>query len=147
MYLKPTIQPTLYRQDVPGNAGLIFKAALKILPMMGYRIEGSNANDGTITTRPYNVKVDPGDCDCGSSMGLPLIKSEGVKAKVSFILAVSNGELAIKANIEPELTGLMSTLAAAGVTYVCVSKGGLEQMFARKFMNEMKTNVIKMIFN
>ena len=147
MYLKPTIQPTLYRQEIPGEAEFLFKVALRILPLMGYRIAGSDPDTGTIKTRPYDMKLNPGDCDCGSAMGLPVIKSEGIKAKVYFILAVSNGELAIKAEIEPELTGMMSTLASAGVTFMCVSKGGLEQAFARKFVNEMKDNALKLIFN
>ena len=147
MYVKPTIEPTLYRHEVPGNAELIFKAALKVLPMMGYRIKGADADTGSIRTETFDVTVDPGDCDCGRAMGAPLIKSKGVKAKVHFIIIVSNGEIAVKSVIEPELTGVMSTLAAAGVNFTCVSKGGLERMFVNKLVDNMKKNALRMIFN
>ncbi len=146
MYVKPTIEATLFKQKVPGNAGIIFKTALKLLPLIGYKIEGSNADEGTISTNPVAMKITPQDCDCGTAFGLPVIKSEGVNAKVYFILGVSDNEMTIRANIEPELKDLMATLAAAGITVTCISKGNLEELFAKKFMDNLKTKALQMIF-
>ena len=148
MYVRPTIEPVLYRQEVPGSAELIFKAALRILPMMGYEIEGSNASAGTITTGSMNTTIDPSECDCGSAMGMgPVVKRGGIKAKVYFVLSVSRGELVIRAVIEPQIEDMMATIIGAGAAVTCVSKGGLEKMFARKFMEKMGTNAIRMLFN
>lgn len=146
MYIKPVIEPVLYKQKLPGGSGLIFKAALKALPMMGYKIDGSDANAGTIRTKSVEMKIDPSQCDCGSTMGLPLIDSGGIKANVYFILAVTDNELAVKADIQPVVTDIMSTLAAAGITYSCVSKGNLEETFAKQFVEKMKTKALQLIF-
>lgn len=146
MYVKPQIQPVLYERQVPGGSDLIFKAALKILPMLGYNLQGSDASAGTITTAPMKLSINPEQCDCGVAMGLPLVKNEGVKADVSFILAVTDNKLAIKADIAPELDDIMSTLAAAGITYTCVSKGGLEKMLADQFVEKMKTKAMQLLF-
>ncbi|MCX8093033.1 MAG: hypothetical protein N3E50_02550 [Candidatus Goldbacteria bacterium] len=146
MYVKPSIEATLFRQKIPGNAGIIFKTALKLLPLIGYKIEGSNPDAGTITTNPVDMKITPQDCDCGTAFGLPVIKSEGVNAKVYFILGISDNEMTIKAEIQPELKDLMATLSAAGMTVTCVSKGKLEEMFAKKFMDNIKSKAIQMIF-
>jgi hypothetical protein len=145
MYLKPTIQATLYHQKVPGNASMLFKAAQYVIPALGYKIEGNNMQEGTITTAPIEMKLDPGSCDCGSSMGLPIIKSSGTKAKVYFVIAVSDSELTIKAEIVPELGDLMSTLGTAA-NIACVSKGRLEETLARDFLKKMKASAMQMIF-
>lgn len=146
MYIKPTIEATLFRQKVPGSAEIIFKAALKLLPLIGYKIGGSNADEGTIITNPVVMKINPDDCDCGTAFGLPVIKSEGINAKVYFVLGISDNEMTIKADIEPELKDLMATLAAAGMTISCVSKGKLEELFAKKFMDNIKSKALQMIF-
>jgi len=146
MYTKPTVEATLFRQKVPGNAGIIFKAALKLLPLIGYKIEGSNAEEGTITTDTVTMKITPQDCDCGTAFGLPVIKNEGVNAKVYFVLGISDNEMTIKADIEPELKDLMATLAAGGMTVTCISKGNLEELFAKKFVDNLKTKALQMIF-
>ncbi len=145
LYIKPAIQATLYKQQVPGNAAVIFKAALYILPALGYKIEGSSQKDGSITTSPVEITVDPSTCDCGSSLGLPVIKSKGTKAKVYFIIGVSNNELTVKAEIEPVMDDLMSAIGAAA-NIVCVSKGKLEDTLAKNFIGKMKTNVLQMLF-
>jgi|DewCreStandDraft_4_1066084.scaffolds.fasta_scaffold13542_3 hypothetical protein len=146
LYVKPTIEATLFRQELPGNAGIIFKTALKLLPLIGYKIEGSNPDSGTITTKPVEMKISPQDCDCGNAFGLPVIKNEGTNAKVYFILGISDNEMTVKADIEPELKDLMATLAAAGFTVTCVSKGKLEEVFAKKFVENIKTKALQMIF-
>lgn len=146
MYTKPAIETTLFRQKVPGNTEIIFKTALKLLPIIGYKIEGSNADVGTITTKMVNIKITPDDCDCGTAFGLPVIKSEGVNAKVYFVLGIIDNEMTIKANIEPELKDLMATLAVAGMTVTCVSKGKLEELFAKKFMDNIKSKALQIIF-
>ncbi|HNZ29842.1 MAG TPA: hypothetical protein PLB12_00870 [Candidatus Goldiibacteriota bacterium] len=147
MYIKPQIQPVLFEQQVPGGSDIIFKAALKVLPMLGYNLQGSDASAGTITTAPMKLSINPEQCDCGTAMGLPLVKSEGVKADVSFILAVTDNKLAIKADVVPELDDIMSTLAAAGVTYTCISKGGLEKVLADQFVEKMKTSALQLLFD
>ena len=146
MYIRPAIEPVIFKQAIPGGASLIFKTALKLLPMLGYKIQGSDPSAGTITTAPYAMKIDPSQCDCGSAMGLPIIKSGGIKAKVYFILAVTDNEMMVKADIQPELDDIMSTLAAAGITYTCVSKGALEQVFARQFVEGMKAKALQLMF-
>jgi hypothetical protein len=146
MYVRPSIEATIFKQKIPGNTGVIFKAALKLLPLIGYRIQGSNPEEGTITTNPIDMRITPQDCDCGKAFGLPVIQSEGVNAKVYFILGISDNEMTIKADIEPELKDLMATLASAGMTVTCISKGRLEEIFAKKFMDNIKTKAIQMIF-
>jgi hypothetical protein len=146
MYLKPSIEPVIFRAKVPGQAVLIFKAAIKLLPMMGYRIEGSDPAAGTVRTSAVEMKIEPSQCDCGSSMGMPLVKSGGMKARVYFIMQASNNEIAVKADIQPELDDVMSTLQAAGVSFMCVSKGGLEKMFADRFVENMRTKALQLIF-
>ncbi|MBP7792549.1 MAG: hypothetical protein KA120_05745 [Candidatus Goldbacteria bacterium] len=146
MYVKPTIETTLFRQKVPGSAEMIFKTSLKLLPLIGYKIEGSDADAGTITTNPVEMKISPQDCDCGKAFGLPIVKNEGINAKVYFVLGVSDNEITIRADVEPEIRDLMATLTAAGMTVTCVSKGNLEQVFAKKFMDNMKTKALQMIF-
>ncbi|MBN2754936.1 MAG: hypothetical protein JXR81_08775 [Candidatus Goldbacteria bacterium] len=147
MYIKPQIQPTLFEQQIPGGSDYIFKAALKIMPMLGYNIQGSDAAAGTITTAPVKMSINPEQCDCGSAFGVPLIKSKGVKADVSFILAVSNNKLALKADVVPELSDVMSTLSAAGITFMCVSKGGLEKTLANQFVEKTKTKALQLLFD
>ncbi len=145
MYIRPTIQAELYRQEIPGTAAIIFKAAQYVIPALGYRIDGSDPKAGTITTSAVEMTLGQGDCDCGTAMGLPVIKSKGTKAKVYFILGVSNNELTIKAEIVPELDELTSVLGSAA-NIVCVSKGGLEKAFAREFTQKAAGNIIKGLF-
>jgi hypothetical protein len=145
MYIKPTIETVLYRQQIPGPAAVLFKAAQYIVPALGYKIDGSDPEAGTITTAPALMTVGQGDCDCGSSLGLPVIKSRGTKVKVSFILGVSSNELTIRSEITPVLDDLMSTLGAAA-NIVCVSKGGLEKAFAKQFMEKSAGNALRMLF-
>lgn len=145
MYIKPSIQAVLFRQQIPGNAAILFKAAQYIVPVLGYKIEGSDPAAGTITTAPVEMTLGQGDCDCGSSLGLPIIKSRGTKVKVYFILGVSNNELTVRAEIVPILDDLMSTLGAAA-NIVCVSTGKLEETLAKNFLNKMKTNALQMLF-
>ena len=76
-----------------------------------------------------------------------MVKSQGVKADVSFILAVTDNKLAIKADVVPELDDIMSTLAAAGITYTCISKGGLEKVLADQFVEKMKTSALQLLFD
>lgn len=147
MYIKPQIQPTLFEQQIPGGSDYIFKAALKILPMLGYNVQGADAQAGTITTAPMKMSINPEQCDCGSALGVPLIKSDGVKADVSFILIVSDNKLALKADVVPELNDVMSTLASAGITFMCVSKGGLEKKLAGQFVEKTKTKALQLLFD
>lgn len=133
-YIRPSIETVLYRQKIPGGASVLFKTVQYVLPLMKYKIEGSDPEAGTITTAPVEMTVGQGDCDCGSNLGLPIIKSRGTKVNISFILGVTDNEMTIRAEIVPVLDDLMSTLGAAA-NVVCVSKGGLEKAFAKKFMD------------
>jgi hypothetical protein len=144
-YIRPTVTATLFRQQIPG-VSFLFKIVLKLLPMMGYHIETSDAQTGTITTAPVEIKVDPRSCDCGNAMGIPIIKSQGTKVKVTFILGVAGNELSIRAEIVPELSDLMGTLAA-GLDIVCVSTGRLEETLAKNFLESMKTKALQLIFH
>lgn len=151
-YIKPTIETVLYRQQIPGSAAILFKTVQYVLPLMKYKIEGSDPEAGTITTAPVEMTVGQGDCDCGSNLGLPVIKSRGTKVNVSFILGVTSNELTVRAEIVPVMDDLLSTLGAAA-NVVCVSKGGLEKAFAKKFMENMADkagnaagDVLKMLF-
>jgi hypothetical protein len=145
MYVRPTIETVLYRQQIPGTAAIVFKTAQYVLPLMKYKIEGSDPEAGTITTSPVEMTLGQGDCDCGSNLGLPVIKSRGTKVNVSFILGVTSNELTVRAEIVPVLDDLMSTLGSVA-NIVCVSKGGLEKAFAKKFVDNMAGNVLKMLF-
>lgn len=145
MYIKPAIQATLFRQQVPGNAVILFKAAQYIIPALGYKIEGSDPEAGTITTAPVEITLGQGDCDCGTNLGLPVVKSRGTKGKVYFIVGVSNNELTVRAEIVPVLDDLMSTLGAAA-NIVCVSTGSLEKTLAKNFVNKMGANALKLLF-
>jgi hypothetical protein len=95
---------------------------------------------------PVELKVDPRSCDCGSAMGLPIIKSQGTKVKVIFILGVTGNEISIRAEIVPELSDLMGTLAS-GMDIVCVSTGKLEETLAKNFLESMKTKALQLLFN
>ena len=130
---------------MPGPAGVLFKAAQYIIPALGYRIDSSDPAAGTITTAPVSVNLQSDDCDCGSNLGLPIIKSSGTRGKVYFVVGVSNNELTVRAEIVPELTDLMSSLGMVG-NIVCVSKGGLEKALARNFVNKMAGSAVKMLF-
>jgi hypothetical protein len=145
MYVKPSIEAVLFRQQIPGPAAVLFKAAQYIVPALGYKIEGSDPAAGTITTAPVEMTLGQGDCDCGTNLGLPVITSRGTKVKVSFILGVSSNELTVRSEIEPVLDDLMSTLGAAA-NIMCVSKGGIEKAFAKKFADDMAKNALKMLF-
>lgn len=147
MYVRPTVSAVLFRQQIPGNAELLFKTVQKLLPMMGYKLQGSDVQAGTVTTDPMEMKVDPSSCDCGTAMGMPVIKSGGTKVKVVFVMGVSNNELTVRAEITPELDNLMSTLATAGMEVACVSKGKLEETLAKNFLENMKTRALQLIFN
>jgi hypothetical protein len=146
MYTRPVIQATLYRQQIPGNAALLFKTAQKLLPVMGYKLQGSDPQAGTITTNPVEMKVEPSDCDCGTALGLPVIKSGGTNVKATFILGVSNNELSILAEIVPELDDVMATLESAGMTMACVSTGKLEEALSKNFLETMKIKALQLIF-
>ena len=145
MYIKPTIQAELFRQKVPGPAAVLFKAAQYIIPALGYKIDGSDPRSGTFTTAPVEMTLDQNSCDCGSNLGLPVIKSKGTKGKVYFIIGVLDNELTVRAEIVPELTDLLSTLGTAA-NIVCVSKGGLEKTFAKNFLNKMGESALQMLF-
>jgi hypothetical protein len=147
MYTRPSIETVLFRQKIPGNAAILFKAAQKVLPVMGYKMQGSDPSAGTITTAPIEMKVDPTDCDCGTAMGIPVIKSGGTKVKAIFVLAVSDNELTIRSEITPELDDVMSTLAAAGLTVACASKGRLEEALASQFVETMKKKAVNLLFD
>lgn len=146
MYVKPSIQPVIFTQKIPLAASLAFSSAAKVLPALGYKIGGMDSAGKTITTKPSEVTIKPEDCDCGEILGIPVVKSGGIKASVYFILQVSGDELSLKADITPEMTGALSTLTAAGFTAACVSKGGLEKVLAKQLLQKMGTKLLQLPF-
>ncbi len=143
-YIKPTIPVTLYRQSVPGNAVMLMKATQKILPMLGYKIDSSDEQAGTLTTVPVEMNLGPESCDCGTAMGMPVIKNEGTKVKVTFVLGVTDNEINIRADIVPELSDTMAILATS-MNLVCVSKGKLEEQLAKNFLSTMKEKALQLL--
>ena len=137
MYISPSVTKQIYRKTVHGNAVLVFKLMQRLLPMTGYNIASSDAASGTITTAPVEMSLDADSCDCGSAMGLPVVKTGEIKFRVSFEVALSGNEMIVNAVITPELS---STLAAlyAGMNIQCVSKGKLEEQMADKILRQFR---------
>ena len=146
-YLRPAISQQLYKQQVPGDAVVIFNLAKMILPAVGYGVLSSDAQSKYISTKPVQMTIDSGDCDCGTVMGLPVIKSKPVKADVTFNIGVASNELTISADIVPDLSDGGLGILLAGANVACVSKGKLEETLAKSMVNSMKDKLkIKLPF-
>lgn len=146
-YIRPTISQELYKQQVPGDAAVIFNLAKAVLPAMGHNVMSSDLNSRYISTKPMQVTIDSSDCDCGTAMGLPIISSKPVKAEVKFNIGVASNELTISADITPDLSDGGLGILLAGANVVCVSKGKLEETLAKSMVKSMKDKLkIKLPF-
>ena len=137
MYIKPSITTQVYRQSVPGDAVLIFKLVQRLLPISGYKIASVDAATGMITTVPVEMTVDPDACDCGTALGLPVVKSEGIKVNVTFDVGIKGGEMIVNAVIVPEFSSTMAAIYA-GMNIQCISKGKIEELLARNVLKSVK---------
>ncbi len=146
-YLRPAISQQLYKQQVPGDAVVIFNLAKVVLPAAGYSVLSSDSKSKYISTKPMQITIDSSDCDCGTAMGLPIIRSKPVKADVTFNIGVASNELTISADITPDLSDGGLGVLLAGANVMCVSKGKLEETLAKSMVNSMKDKLkIKLPF-
>ena len=136
-YIGPTITKQVYRHEIPGNGVLIFKLMQRLLPMAGHAILSSDPGSGMITTAPVEMVLDPDNCDCGTAMGLPVVKQGGIRMKVSFEVGVKGSEMIVNAIVTPDLSGALGVLYS-GLDIVCVSKGKLEEQLAKNLFKSIK---------
>ncbi|MCE5299513.1 MAG: hypothetical protein LLG37_01395 [Spirochaetia bacterium] len=136
MYIKPTIETVIYKQEVPGNTAFLFQVVKAALPLAGYKVADSSIDK--IMTDPVEVTLDPGMCDCGTTMlGLPIIKTAGTKAQVRFGIGVETNRMTITAEIKPVLDDELSLLLQ-GIQIACVSTGKLEETLAKKLLSSIR---------
>jgi hypothetical protein len=137
MYISPSVKAQVYRRNIPGNSALIFKLVQRLLPSVGYKIASVDPATGMITTIPVEMTVDADACDCGSAMGLPVVKTGGIKVRVYFEIGLQGNEMVINAVITPEFSSTFAALYA-GMNIQCISKGNIEEQLAKNILKSIK---------
>lgn len=136
-YIKPSITTQVYRHKVQVNTEFIFKLVQRLLPMAGYNVLNSDDASGMITTAPVEMTLDPDNCDCGRAMGQPVVKSGGIKVRVSFEVGIRGKEIIVNAVIAPDLSGVLGVLYS-GIDIVCISKGMIEKQLVKNILKKIQ---------
>lgn len=135
-YAPPTTNPTLFSSELKGTKTDLMKVARLVLISEGYQIASSDADSGTISTAPRNLRVTPDTADCGTTMGIDYLKDNRTSTRVSYGLIIDDGKLTVKANVEGEYKPGAVT---QDMTLTCISRGLLEKNLFEKIRVAAKT--------
>lgn len=129
-YQEPaTVEQQAMRQ-IQADQVVIMKSAKRVLTVNGFQITAFDDEAGVISTAPKNMRLAPGDADCGRTMGIDYLKDKRTTTQVAVSVLVQDGSAQVKASINGEYRpGDVSQ----DMMLSCVSRGTVEQ----KLLNDI----------
>ena len=130
-YVPPTSTAPVVMSAVSASKAEILRAAKVVLVSEGFQITNSDESAGTISTAPRNLRVSPGQANCGTTMGIDYLKDKRTSTRVAFGILAADGTIMVKANIEGEYK---PGSVDQDITLTCVSRGVLERDLLAKIL-------------
>jgi len=115
------------------NNDKIFKSAKRTLLLNDYKISYLDKEEGMISSKYKNLKVNPTQANCGKTLGLDYLKDKRTKTEVSFNIIVEKKQIEVKASIKGEYKPNGIT-GDQNITLTCISKGILEKELLKKII-------------
>jgi hypothetical protein len=134
-YQMPEAVAPITDADVAAPQSVVFGAARRVLVSEGFQILSADEASGTISSVAQNLRVFPGQADCGTTMSIDYLKDPRTTTRVAYGVIVHGGRVTVKSSIEGEYK---PGSASQNITLSCVSRGQLENQLLQKILASLK---------
>lgn len=119
--------PRAYRADsvtIEASQAQLMRAARIALVSEGYQIINADDGSGTISTAPKDLRLQPHEANCGTTMGIDYLKDKRTSTTVAAGIVVSDNSLLVRTTVAGTYK---PGDVVQDITLSCYSRGSVER--------------------